>query len=194
MMNSRVLNALLGWDVLPAWFVLGSLPLLHATTYYVITNVLLPWMSASGLHAVQVLIQMCTGAHLEGDRLALSAVLVSLALHLLTFYSFLVLLSANGVDNQYPRRHRPTDDTAKGRLYACHLNQVESFPGFAAAVLAAVTLSSGSAAAPGAWLHVVFRLAYWVFYASNIPNLRTVAYVGSFQCSVMIFLEALKSK
>ena len=41
---------------------------------------------------------------------------------------------------------------------------------------------------------MAFRLAYWAFYmyAGNIPNIRTVAYIGSFQCTVMIFLEALK--
>ena len=55
-------------------------------------------------------------------------------------------------------------------------------------------MSRGSAVAPIAWLHVAFRLAYmyWAFYAGNIPNIRTVAYIGSFQCTVMIFLEALK--
>jgi uncharacterized MAPEG superfamily protein len=190
-MASRVLNTLLGWDVLPAWFALGALPFLHAASYAVITTVLLPWMSASGLQTVQSLIQTWAGTHAAADRLALWAVFVSLALHLLTFYAFLILLSADGVDNAYPRRHRPTDGTAKGRLYACHLNQVESFPGFAAAVLAAVTMSRGSAVAPIAWLHVAFRLAYWAFYAGNIPNLRTIAYIGSFQSTVMIFLEAL---
>ena len=110
---SRVLNTLLGWDVLPAWFALGALPFLHAASYAVITTALLPWMSSGGLQNVQALIQACAGIHIAGDRLALSAVLVSLALHLLTFYSFLILLSADGVDNQYPRQHRPTDGTTR---------------------------------------------------------------------------------
>ena len=193
---TSVLNTLLGWDVLPGWFVVGALPALHAVSYYTLTSLLLPWMTASGLGSVQRMILASTGHNVVGDRLALSAVLCSLLLHLLTFYPFLFLSSATGVDNQDPRKlaNRPTDGSLKSRLYAGHLNQLESLPGFAAAVLASVVMKAGSTMVTSlAWCHVAFRVAYYVLYAVNIPNLRTLAFVASSPCTVLVFLEALKS-
>eukprot|EP00966_Prymnesium_polylepis_P276559 6389628-Prymnesium_polylepis.1 len=62
-------------------------------------------------------------------------------------------------------------------LEGLNLNQIESFPGFAAAVLASVVMNSGSTAVNAfAWLHVAFRVAYYALYAINIPNLRSQAF------------------
>ena len=55
-------------------------------------------------------------------------------------------------------------------------------------------MKSGSTAVNAfAWLHVAFRVAYYALYAINIPNLRSQAFVVGFHCTVLIFLEALKS-
>ena len=189
-----VKNALMGWDVLPGWFAIGALPVMHTVTYTIITSVLVPLIASSGLSSVQALIQALTGVFLEGDRLALSAVFFSLVMHLATFYSFLMVISIQGVDNQTPRNHRPTDGSLAGRLYACHLNQCESFPYFAAAVLVAVVLESGAEAASLAWLHVGFRIAYFFCYAGNLPNIRSFSFIGSFQCTALVFINALGNK
>ena len=124
--------------------------------------------------------------------MALAAILVSLLLQMVSFYFFLIVGSAKGVDNMYPRQHRPTDSTLAGRLYAAHLNQAESFPGLAASVLASVATGNGAAAAPMAWVHIFFRVLYWFCYAFNLPSLRTVTFVCGFDSNLLIFLKALR--
>ena len=71
-MAASLVNTLLGWDVMPGWFVLGALPAMHVVAYCTITTILLPWMEASGLATVQSTILAATGAKVVGDRLALS--------------------------------------------------------------------------------------------------------------------------
>ena len=183
----------MGWSIMPGWFAIGALPVLHAAVYSTIVSALLPMMENGGLSSVQAFIQARSGHLLEGDRLALAAVFCSLLLHLGTFYPFLFVSSFRGVDNQTPRKSRPADGSLAGRLYACHLNQAESFPYFAAAVLAAVVLGKGAAVASLAWIHIGFRVAYFMCYAGNLPNLRTFVFCGSFHCSVLAFAAALRN-
>jgi uncharacterized MAPEG superfamily protein len=52
-------------------------------------------------------------------------------------------------------------------------------------------MKAGAAAAAYAWLHVFFRVLYWVCYAANVPNVRTVCYMLGFQTAALSFLEAL---
>ena len=174
---------------MPGWFALGALPLLHIVAYKLIIDVLTPNMAKFVANA-----DFREGV--DDRHVALLAVFVAFLMHLGTFYPYLVVSGVqSGVDNETPRSKRPTDSSLAGRLYAAHLNQVESFPGFAAAVLAAICLGSNAGVAGGAtsnvavlaWLHVGFRCVYWVLYVVNVPNLRTLAYVCSFHCTVYIF-------
>ena len=111
-------------DDLPGWFAVGALPALHLLSYYSIKAFLLPWMESSGLGIVQNAIFAATGTHVTGDRLALSSVLCSLLLHLLTFYPFFFATAPDGVNNQDPRAHRPSGGGLKSRLYAGHLQHL----------------------------------------------------------------------
>ena len=74
--------------------------------------------------------------------------------------------------------------------------QAESFPYFAAAVLAANAAGLDEAAqatvAALSWMHVSLRVGYWLCYAADLPHLRTAMFVPAFQCCVFILLEALK--
>ena len=66
------------------------------------------------------------GHPLDLPRLALGAVLVSMTLHLGTFYTFLAVASTEkaGIDNANPREtQRAVSGTLKGRLLATHHNQ-----------------------------------------------------------------------
>ena len=174
---------------MPGWFALGALPLLHIVAYKLIIDVLTPNMAKFVANA-----DFREGV--DDRHVALLAVFVAFLMHLGTFYPYLVVSGVqSGVDNETPRSKRPTDSSLAGRLYAAHLNQVESFPGFAAAVLAAICLGSNGGVAGGAtntvaalaWLHVGFRCVYWFLYVVNVPNLRSLAYVCSFHCTVYIF-------
>ena len=123
-MASAVVKVLLGLDDLPGWFAVGALPALHIVSYYAITAFLLPSMESSGLGIVQNAISAATGTHVTGDRLALSSVLCSLLLHLLTFYPFLFAAAHDVVNNQDPRAHRPSGGGLRSRLYAGHLQHL----------------------------------------------------------------------
>ena len=63
----------------------------------------------------------------------------------------------------------------------------------AAAVLAAVVLGQRLVeVAPLAWIHIGFRCAHLLCYTLNLPNFRSLAFVGGFDNIALIFLEALK--
>ena len=62
----------------------------------------------------------------------------------------------------------------------------------AAAVLAAVVLGQRLEVAPLAWIHIGFRCAHLLCYTLNLPNFRSLAFVGGFDNIALIFLEALK--
>jgi uncharacterized MAPEG superfamily protein len=198
-----MLKILLGLDRMPAWFALSGLVAMHAVAFASIKQVLLPWMvETSVLRAVfgTVLVWAGfagpSGNSMDDDRLALLAVAVSCVMHLATFYPyFLVICLSDGIDNQNPRDGgRVVSASLKGRLLAAHQNQLESFPGFAASVLTAVYLKSGSAVVNLAWIHVFCRSVYWVCYVINVPNLRSMAFVTAFYCVLFIFYEALKGQ
>lgn len=192
-----MLDLALGRAIVSGWFAMGSLPVLHGMAAAAIQR-LLPVMKAS-LPSIQGLAVTVVGHPLDLPRLALGAVLVSMTLHLGTFYTFLAVASTEkaGIDNANPREtQRAVSGTLKGRLLATHHNQAESFPYFAAAVLAANAAGLDEAAqatvAALSWMHVSLRVGYWLCYAADLPHLRTSMFVPAFQCCVFILLEALK--
>ena len=153
-------------------------------------------MKRGGTQKLLLYIENITGIELRGAKVPISSVFCSFCLCLSTFYPYLVVASTakHGFDNAFPR-HTHSSLRQTSRLFSAHLNQNESFPGFAAAVLSAVALGKGSSArvAALALLHVTFRTFYLAFYYMNVPTLRTQAFVASWHCVALIFAESIKS-
>lgn len=121
-----LLDVALGKTLLPGWFAMGSLPVLHGSAALAIKQ-LLPVMQTSGLPIAQALATSVVGNPLDPSKLALSAVLASMVMHLGTFYTFLTVasLDGKGIDNANPREtQRAVSGSLKGRLLAAHQNQV----------------------------------------------------------------------
>lgn len=121
-----LLDVALGKTLLPGWFAMGSLPVLHGSAALAIKQ-LLPVMQTSGLPIAQALATSVVGNPLDPSKLALSAVLASMVMHLGTFYTFLTAasLDGKGIDNANPREtQRAVSGSLKGRLLAAHQNQV----------------------------------------------------------------------
>ncbi len=75
------------------------------------------------------------------------------------------------------------------RLQRASANFLETFPLFAAAVLAAVVLGrTGGTTLAGAWLYVIARAIYVPLYASGVPVLRSLAWLAAM---IGIVLELL---
>lgn len=80
------------------------------------------------------------------------------------------------------------------RAHAAHLNSFESFPLFAAAVLAA--LATGADATRVNLLaigYVVLRLVYGVVYLMDLAALRSLVWFAALGCSIAIFACALSA-
>lgn len=80
------------------------------------------------------------------------------------------------------------------RANAAHLNSFESFPLFAAAVLAA--LATGADASRVNLLaisYVLLRLAYGAVYLMNLAALRSLVWFAALGCSIAIFVAALRA-
>ena len=78
---------------------------------------------------------------------------------------------------------------AAARLRRAMANFLETFPLFAAALLAAVALGrTGATTLSGAWLYVVARALYVPLYALNLTILRSLAW---FAALIGIVLELL---
>lgn len=79
-----------------------------------------------------------------------------------------------------------------GRLYRASQNFLETFPFFAAAVLAVVALQAGDAqTARGAQIYFWARLVYLPLYALGIPYLRTAVWAASMVGLAMVLRPLL---
>lgn len=75
------------------------------------------------------------------------------------------------------------------RLQRAAANFLETFPIFAASVLAAVALGrTGGTTLAGAWLYVIARAIYVPLYAAGIPVVRSLAWMAAM---IGIVLELL---
>lgn len=78
------------------------------------------------------------------------------------------------------------------RANAAHLNSFESFPLFAAAVLAALATGADVGRVDLlAICYVALRLVYGAVYLMNLSVLRSVVWFAALGCSIAIFLYAL---
>jgi len=114
-------------------------------------------------------------------------VFASVILYLLTIAPFKAL-NASQFDNSKPREPAFYDDPIRSRALGAHLNGIETFPFFAAAVL----LAEFRAAPQNlinelAVLFLIVRVAYVFTYLGNRPTLRTILWNIGFVINTAIF-------
>lgn len=94
--------------------------------------------------------------------------------------------------NLAPRRVQEKLFGWRQRAHWAHLNGLESFAPFAAAVIIAHQRGAPQALINSlAVAFIAFRIAHGVFYISNLGVLRTLAFFGGIGCMVAIFLSAI---
>ena len=112
-------------------------------------------------------------------------------LYLLTIAPF---KAANGrsFDNAKPRDPAFYDNPLRARALGAHLNGIETFPFFAAAVLLAEFRSAPQNLINElAVLFVIVRIAYVLTYIGNRPTLRSILWNIGFVINVAIFFLPL---
>jgi uncharacterized MAPEG superfamily protein len=112
-------------------------------------------------------------------------------LYLLTIAPF---KAANGrsFDNSKPRDPAFYDNPLRARALGAHLNGIETFPFFAAAVLLAEFRSAPQNLINElAVLFVIVRIAYVLTYIGNRPTLRSILWNIGFVINVAIFFLPL---
>ncbi len=114
-------------------------------------------------------------------------VFATLMLYLLTIVS--VKWSGFGTfDNARPRDPDFYSDPIRSRALGAHLNGIEAFPFFAAAVLLAqFRLCPQRLIDELAVLFLIVRIAYVFTYLGNRPTLRTILWSVGFAINVAIF-------
>ena len=115
------------------------------------------------------------------------------ALYLLTIVP-VKWLSYSKYDNARPRDPAFYEDAIRARALGAHLNGIEAFPFFAAAVLLAeFRLGPQHLIDELAVLFLIVRIAYVFTYLGNRPTLRTILWSLGFAINVAIFfLPAVK--
>ena len=94
--------------------------------------------------------------------------------------------------NRAPRRCAETLTGWRLRAHWAHLNGIETFAPFAAAVIVAHQLG-----APQAWpdalavAYIGFRLVHAGFYLADLGVARSLAFGGGVACTMAIFFSAL---
>lgn len=86
----------------------------------------------------------------------------------------------------------PTDRKTPlvGRLERAQANFFETFPLFAAVILAAAVAGRlGGSVTIGAWLYVVGRIAYVPLYAAGVPVIRTLVW-GAATVGILLIARA----
>lgn len=97
---------------------------------------------------------------------------------------------AGGYDNRHPRAQQAGLKGLGARALAAHLNTLEIFPLFAAGVLMAhVTQMFGSWVDALAVLFVIARVLYLVFYWQNLHWQRSLVWVVSLVCCLLLMLS-----
>jgi len=100
--------------------------------------------------------------------------------------------SAPRYDNRDPRGWIAAQDNPKlRRAYNAHLNALEAFAPFAAAVVLAQLAGVGAASiAALALAFVALRIVHGVAYVADIAWLRSLAWFGALGCVATLFVRA----
>lgn len=95
-------------------------------------------------------------------------------------------------DNANPRDFLGRTTGLAARLNAVQANSFESLPIFLAAVLVAMyCFVPQNVINMIAWLYVFLRIGYGMAYAQNLPLLRSVLWLLSLLCCVILFYFAI---
>ena len=112
-------------------------------------------------------------------------------LYLLTIAPFKAA-SARSFDNSKPRDPAFYESPLRARALGAHLNGIETFPFFAAAVLLAEFRSAPQNLINElAVLFLIVRIAYVLTYIGNRPRLRSILWNVGFVINVAIFFLPL---
>ena len=94
-----------------------------------------------------------------------------------------------GYDNKSPRDQQARLTGWGRRAAAAHANGFESFPAFAAGVLATqVTSASPHWASIFSIAYVVARALYAIAYIGDVPTLRSTVWTAGFACTVALMV------
>jgi uncharacterized MAPEG superfamily protein len=115
----------------------------------------------------------------------------AVALYLLTIVP-VKWLSYSKYDNARPRDPAFYEDAIRARALGAHLNGIEAFPFFAAAVLLAeFRLGPQHLIDELAVLFLIVRIAYVFTYLGNRPRLRSILWSIGFTINIAIFFLPL---
>ena len=96
-------------------------------------------------------------------------------------------------DNAHPRDFLQQTTGASARANAAQQNSYETLPIFLAAVIAAMLLFvPQSIINIIAWLYVIIRIGYCVAYITNLATFRSILWVLSMACPLMLFYLAIR--
>jgi uncharacterized MAPEG superfamily protein len=99
----------------------------------------------------------------------------------------------NLADNAQPRDFLQHTTGAAARANAAQQNSYETLPIFLVAVLVAMLFFVPQAIINKlAWLYVLIRLGYCTAYIANLPIFRSILWVLSMVCSLMLFYLAIR--
>ncbi len=99
----------------------------------------------------------------------------------------------NLADNAHPRDFLYSTAGAAARANAAQQNSYETLPVFLAAVLVAMLFFvPQSIINTLAWLYVLIRVGYCVAYITNLATFRSILWVLSIACCLMLFYLAIR--
>ncbi|TXD96163.1 hypothetical protein ES754_11030 [Psychrobacter frigidicola] len=124
---------------------------------------------------------------------AIWAMVVASLLPLVMAMSAKVFGGFNLKDNAHPRDFLQHTTGAAARANAAQQNSYETLPIFLVAVLVAMLFFVPQAIINKiAWLYVIIRMGYCVAYITNLAMFRSILWVLSMICSLMLFYLAIR--
>lgn len=124
---------------------------------------------------------------------AIWAMVVASLLPLLMALTAKVLGGFNLADNAHPRDFLQGTTGAAARANAAQKNSYETLPIFLAAVLVAMLFFVPQLIINTiAWLYVLIRIGYCAAYITNLATFRSILWLLSMACSLMLFYLAIR--
>lgn len=125
-----------------------------------------------------------------------SAIWAMVAASLLPIVMAMVAKMSGGfgmADNQQPREFLGRTSGMAARANAAQQNSFETLPVFLAAVITAMLFFVPQLIVNTlAWLYVLIRIGYCFAYVTNLAMFRSILWVLSLVCSLMLFYLAIR--